>query len=274
MGREPMLMAACGKKGVGKSYQHMVLMNQYVQGDYYKGLKGRKCLIMDVNDEYGNGTYYVPAISLADVPLFTVHPKVEIRRIRPFHPNGARMTLDEWAQALFYVLTRFQNGLLLIEDINKFIYDHMPGDLIGAICTNRHIGLDIILSYQSLGRINTKIWGNLNQLRFHKNNESVERHAQKFPDKFEFMRIAEIMVNNEYARGNVRYFVYVDMDESKIRGNISNDLIEESLNQYINENYKQILKPFLVQKEGTKKKYNEESAIKEIKSRMIKSYFS
>ena len=37
-----MLMAACGKKGVGKSYQHMILMNQYVQGDYYKGLKGRK----------------------------------------------------------------------------------------------------------------------------------------------------------------------------------------------------------------------------------------
>ena len=33
-----MLMAACGKKGVGKSYQHMILMNQYVQGDYYNGV--------------------------------------------------------------------------------------------------------------------------------------------------------------------------------------------------------------------------------------------
>ena len=47
---------------------------------------------------------------------------------------------------------------------------------------------------------------------------------------------------------------------------ISNDLIEESLHQYINENYKQILKPYLVQKDGTKKKYTEETAIKEIKS--------
>ena len=109
MAREPMLMAACGKKGVGKSYQHMILMNQYVQGDYYRGVKGRKCLIMDVNDEYGYGTYGVQSISLGDVPLFTVHPKIEIRRIRPFHPNGARMTLDEWAQALFYVLNIFQN---------------------------------------------------------------------------------------------------------------------------------------------------------------------
>lgn len=273
MGREPMLMAACGKKGVGKSYQHMILMNQYVQGDYYNGVKGRKCLIMDVNDEYGHGTYGVPAMSLKDVPLFTVHPRVEIRRIRPFHPNGARMTLDEWAQALFYVLNRYQNGLLLIEDINKFIGDHLPNDLIGAIATNRHVGLDIILSYQSLGRINTKIWGNLNQLRFHKNNESVERHAQKFPDKFEFMRIAEIMVNNEYYRGNNRFYVYVDMDESKIRGNISDDLIQEALTQYINENHSVLMKPYLVQKQGNKKKYTSETAISEIKQRLINAYF-
>jgi hypothetical protein len=184
------------------------------------------------------------------------------------------MTLDEWAQALFYVLNRFQNGLLLIEDINKFIGDHLPNDLIGAICTNRHVGLDIILSYQSLGRINTKIWGNLNQLRFHKNNESVERHVMKFPDKFEFMRIAELMVNLEYARGNNRFFIYVDMDESKIRGNISNDLVEEALNQYINENYNQLLKPYLVQKDGAKKKYDNDTAIKEIKTRLIQAYIN
>ena len=76
MAREPMLMAACGKKGVGKSYQNMILMNQYVQGDYYNGVRGRKCLIMDVNDEYGNGTYYVQSISLKDVSLFSVHPNI------------------------------------------------------------------------------------------------------------------------------------------------------------------------------------------------------
>ena len=104
MSREPMLMAACGKKGVGKSYQHMILMNQYVQGDYYNGVKGRKCLIMDVNDEYGYGTYNVQALSLKDVPLFTVHPHIEIRRIRPFHPDGKKMRLDDLASTLNLVL--------------------------------------------------------------------------------------------------------------------------------------------------------------------------
>jgi hypothetical protein len=274
MAREPLLMACCGKKGVGKSYQHVILMNQYVQGDYYKGVRGRKCLIMDVNDEYGYGTYNYKAISLRDIALFTVHPSIEIRRVRPFHPNGKRMTLDEWANALFYVLQTFKNGLLLIEDINKFIGDHLPNDLIGAICTNRHAGLDILLSYQSLGRINTKIWGNLNLLRFHKNVESVERHIMKFPDKFEYMRIAEIMVNHKYGEGDKRFYVYVDMDEAKIRGNIDKELINFAVDEYISQNYQKLLKPYIVQKDATnKKKYTDSSARELIKKNIINSYF-
>ena len=87
------------------------------------------------------------------------------------------------------------------------------------------------------------------------------------------MRIAEIMVNTEYAKGNSRFFVYVDMDESKIRGNISDDLREEALNQYINENYNSLLKPYLVQRQGNKKKFTAETAIKEIKNRLIQAYF-
>lgn len=271
MAREPLLMAACGKKGVGKSYQHMLLMNGYVMGDPYKGVRGRKCLVMDVNDEYG--VYGVPALSLNDVPLYTVHPQIEIRRIRPFHPDGRRMTLDEWANALFYVLNRFQNGLLLIEDINKFIGDHLPHDLVGAIATNRHIGLDIILSYQSLGRINTKIWGNMNLMRFHKNVESVERHKNKFPDKYEMMRIAEIIVNNEYHKGNNRFFLYVDMDEEKIRGELNDDQIMSGIEQYVNEKHNELLRSYLVQRENGKKKHNAETAKTEVMNRLKAQYF-
>jgi hypothetical protein len=271
MGREPLLMAAVGKKGVGKTWAHMITINKYVEGDPYHGIKGRKALVMDVNDEYG--VFGIRALSLNDVGLFTVHPHVEVRRIRPFHPNGTRMTLDEWAQALFYVLSTFKNGLLVIEDPSKFIGDHMPSDLVGAIATNRHVGLDIILSYQSIGRIVTKLWGNLNQLRFHKNVESVERHKNKFPDKFEYMRIAEIMVNNQYDSGNKRFYCYVDMDESNIRGNYSQEMIEDAVEQYISENFRALTNPYLVLKdEKNKKKYNDNTARAEVKRRLLAQY--
>ena len=268
--REPLLMAAAGKKGVGKSFQHMVLMNQYVTGDPMRGIVGRKCLIMDVNDEYG--TFGVVPISLSDVALYAVHPSVEIRRIRPFYPDGRRMTLDEWANALYYVLQRFRNGLLLIEDLNRFITDHMPQDFIGAIATNRHVGLDILLSYQSIGRINTKVWGNMNVLRFHKNTESVKKHEKKFPDKFEYMRIAEIMITKEYDKGNIRFFLYIDMDAEKIRGDFSKEMMEDAIKQYVYENHSALVKPYLVQKEGGKKKYTEEQAVKEIQEKLYKQY--
>ena len=270
MPREPLLMCAIGKKGVGKTYAHMLLMNGYVMGDPYVGVKGRKCLIMDVNDEYS--VFGVPAISLSDVALYTVHPSIEIRRVRPFHPDGRRMTLDEWANALFYVLNRFQNGLLLIEDPSKFIGDHLPSDLVGAIATNRHVGLDIILSYQSIGRINTKVWGNMNLLRFHKNVESVERHKNKFPDKYEMMTIAENLVNTKYLGGNMRYYVYVDMDEMKIRGEQDQDSIDSAIIQYLYEN-QSVLKPYLAQREKGKKKYTEETALEEAKNRIKAQYF-
>lgn len=271
MSREPLLMCAIGKKGVGKSYQHMLLMNGYVAGDPYAGIKGRKVLIMDINDEYG--VYNVPSLSLNDVAVFTVHPYIEMRRIRPFHPDGRRMTLDEWATALFYVLNRYQNGMLLIEDPSKFIGDHLPHDLVGAIATNRHIGLDILLSFQSIGRINTKVWGNMNLLRFHRNVESVERHKNKFPDKYEILRIAEIMVNNEYHRGNQRFFVYVDLEDLKINGDITDDLINEAIEQYVNEKHSDLVKPLLLQKESGKKRYTADSAFQAVKQRLREYYF-
>jgi hypothetical protein len=270
--RDPLLLAAAGKKGVGKSYAHMMLMNGYVMGDAYNGIKGRKCLIMDINDEYG--VYGVPDISLNDVAFFSVHPQIEIRRIRPFFPDGRRLTLDEWANCLFYVLNRFQNGLLLIEDLNKFITDHLPQDLIGAIATNRHVGLDIILSFQSIGRINTKIWGNMNVLRFHKNIESVEKHKNKFPDKYEILSIAEGMVNDEYNNnGNTRFYVYVDLDEMKIRGELSDEMIDKALTEYIYKNLNELTKPLISQVEKGKKKFTKESAVLEVKTRLTKTYF-
>jgi hypothetical protein len=264
--REPKLLVAVGKKGVGKSFTTEKMIQQYAVGNPAKGVVGRRVLIIDVNDEYSN----IKAIRIQDVAIFSVHPIIEIRRIRPFLDNGKKMTLDDIAQALFVVLETFRNGLLLVEDINKYIADTMPNDLVGAICTNRHIGVDIILHYQSIGRITSKVWQNVNIIRIHKFTDNMKKHKHKFEDKFEYLSIAETMINQAYEKGDKHFFVYADVDIDKIYGGFSDEEFENAVMTFIQNNYNNIITPMLnARDENGKKIHTAQSAISEYKKRLM-----
>lgn len=266
MGREPKLMVAAGKKGVGKSYTTEKMIQQYVRGNPAKGVPPRRVLILDVNDEY---TSY-KAIRIEDVMLFSAHPIIEARRIRPFLDNGKKMTLDDVAQTLFVCLETFRNGLLLIEDVNKYISDTMPNDLVGAICTNRHIGVDIILHYQSIGRITSKVWQNVNLIRLHKITDTVKKHKHKFEDKYEYLSIAETMINQMHEAGHKHFFVYADVDDEKIYGNFSKVDMERAVDEFLEANQKLLINPLLDARTlDGKKKYTQESAITHVKQKLM-----
>jgi hypothetical protein len=266
MGREPKLIAVVGKKGVGKTYTTNKMMRDYVKGNPAKGVHGRRVLILDVNDEYTD----FKAIALQDVQMFSVHPRIEVRRVRPFHANGKKMTLDDLGDALFFILENYRNGMLLIEDVNKYISDTMPNDLVGAICTNRHIGLDIVLHYQSIGRITTKVWQNLNILRFHKCTDTVEKHRKKFDDKFEYLYLAQSMINyNYYKLDNKRYFLYIDIDDEKIKGNYTDKLFDIAVDEFINKNYNDTISPLLRSRDSSgKRNHTSQSATDVVKGRL------
>jgi hypothetical protein len=264
--REPKLLVAVGKKAVGKSYTTEKMMQNYVTGNPAKGVPPRRVLIIDVNDEYSN----VKAIKIEDVGIFSVHPIIEMRRIRPFSDNGTKMSLDDIAQTLFQVLQTFKNGLLLVEDINKYISDTMPNDLVGAICTNRHIGVDIILHYQSIGRITSKVWQNVNIIRLHKFTDTVKRHKHKFEDKIEYLSIAELIINTKYESGDKHFFLYVDIDDEKVYGAFTKQDFDTAANQYIQNNYANLISPILkARDERGRKVHTPQSAMAEIKKRLV-----
>ena len=267
--REPKLGVAVGRKGCGKTYTTNKMIKQYVMGNPAKGVAPRRALILDVNDEFED----IKALKLADVIKFSVHPKIEARRIRPFHDNGIRMTISEIQETLFRILNDYRGGLLLIEDINRYISDYLPNDLVGAICTNRHTDTDIILHFQSVGRVSPKIWQNLSWIRFHKNTDSVDKHRNKFEDKYEMLKLVENYVNNEYHNGNQRYFCYVDIEDEKILG-VDRKKFDTIVEQYISENYTKLISPMLKARDIGKgaKKHTTESAVKFQKDRIIKYY--
>lgn len=268
--REPKLGVAVGRKGVGKTYQTNIMIQQYVTGNPATGVEPRRALILDVNDEFED----IKALRVSDVRRFSAHPTIEARRIRPYNDNGIRMTLREVQTVLFKILNEYRGGLLLIEDINRYVSDSLPNDLIGAICTNRHTDTDIIMHFQSIGRISPKIWQNINWLRFHKNTDSVDRHKNKFEDKYEYLKIAEILVEQKYLAGDKRFFVYVDIDDEKLVGNITTESVHKAVDEYIERYYKQIITPLVNQENlsGEGKKFTPQSAVAHVKQRIFSNH--
>lgn len=276
MAREPILMAVCGKKGVGKSFKTMEYLRQYVKGDPDNGSPGRKVLIFDVNNEYSDKAKFpdIRAISLKDIIKFSQRPIPEIRRVAPFFDDGRTMTLEDMSVVLQWLVSNFKNGLLLIEDINKYVSDAMPGDLIGAICTNRHSGVDIILHYQSIGRLSPKVWQNINVIRMHKNTDTVERHKNKFPDKFECMTIAEKIISHQYHNVDGRFYLYVDFDNEKIHCDVDPEVIENAICEYVGENYNKLISPMLEMRDRNgEKKFKPETVVRDKESMLLKQYF-
>ncbi len=265
--REAQLGVAVGKKGIGKTYTTLKMIESYVNGT--PTIKPRRALILDVNDEFEE----VKAINVEHVKLFSHHPKVEIRRIRPYNKNGQKMSLNEIADTLFHILENFKGGLLLVEDINRYVSDSLPNDLIGALCTNRHSDCDIILHFQSIGRITPKIWQNINWVRFHKNTDSVDKHQKKFDDRYEALKIVEILVNKQYSNDNPRFYVTYNCDDEKIYGNYTKAQILDAIEEYISLHYNKKVKPLLNMRDHKGKlKYTPESAHKSIKDTLIKFY--
>jgi hypothetical protein len=265
--REALLGVAVGKKGIGKTYTTLQIISSYIKGS--GSVKPRKALILDVNDEFRS----VKAIKPSDVALFTHHPKIECRRIRPYNDDGSKMTLNDIADTLWALLKDYKGGLLLIEDINKFTGDYLKNDLVGALCTNRHTQLDIIMHFQSIGRVGTKIWQNINWLRFHKNTDSVDRHKKKFEDKYEMFKICEVLVNKQYFAGNKYFYLTIDCDSEKIRGTFSDKMMSEAIDEYLAINHTKKIKPYLNQRNNKGKKiYNSTTATKQVKTQLKKMY--
>lgn len=269
--REPQLGIAVGKRGIGKTHTTLEIINQYVMG-FNANSKPRRVLILDANDEYSN----IKALKITDIPFFSRHPKIEVRRIRPFLPNGKKMGLNDIAECLFYILENYQGGLLLIEDINKYLTSHLPKDLIGAICTNRHNDMDIIMHYQALGKVPTTVWENANWVRFHKNNQSVDRHEKKYEDMYEMFKITECIVDFQFNNGNKRFYVYCDIDNMKIKGRITEAMAQKGVEDYITEQYRRVVSSELnrIGMDGQKVYKDSREASMKIQNKLLKDYFA
>ena len=278
--REAIQYIAIGKKGIGKTYLTKKILEQYVKGNPSLGIPPRKVLVLDVNNEF---PYKLIACDKQNILAFMVQRQFEIRRVGVYKNEtqdgklvSVKKSLTDIKNDLALILDTFKSGLLLIEDISKYVGDTIDADLYGSLCTNRHVDCDVILHYQSIGKVgNPKIAATMNQLRFHYVNDSVLRHKGKFEERTTILRIAQLIVNDKYRSGDIRFYCYVDFDENKIKGNFDRANFAEAIAQYISEDESNTIRPILRQRDRStgKLKYNYAEAFAICESQFISDYY-
>jgi len=229
--REPQLIVVTGRKGVGKTYTSTRIIDNYVKDNPATGKKGRRVLIYDVNNEYST----VKTINPRDIIRYTLHPHIDIRRIRPVNDDGTPLGIDEMNVLLFKILSEFKGGLLLLEDINRYLIDTRTAEIIGAIATNRQRDLDIICHLQSLSAMTTRMWQNCSVVRFHFQMDDIYRYKGRIPN-YEMFKIAQFLVNHKYHNVDKRFFCYVDQEENAIKGNFTEVDFKLATEDYLNDN--------------------------------------
>ena len=275
MGREPKLVVATGRKGVGKTFTTVKYIRNYVVPNPSSGWPSRRVLIFDTNGEFNDPVKYpdIRALALKDVAKYSAHPKIEIRRVAPFFKTGEEMPPATKIQVVLYILQNYRNGLLLLEDINNYLSDNMPRDVVGTILSQRHKGLDVMLHYQSIGRIQAKIWPHINILRMHKTQDSVMRHEEKFPDKYEILQISENIVNAKYTEGDRHFYLHVDFDSEKINGDFTKEEFEKAVEEYISLHYNRLVAPIMNRRDRSGNRVTSPEVVYDgIKEKLTKQY--
>jgi hypothetical protein len=215
--REPLLMCVTGRKGVGKTFTTTKMLYDYVKPNPKTGKKGRKVLIYDVNMEYTQ----FKTIGVKDIKRFAQSERPQVRRILPVDEHGQVLKIDEMVDTLNLILQDFRGGLLLLEDINRYMLQAKTQDIIGVITTCRHRDLDIICHYQSLSALDPRMWQNSNFVRFHSQMDDIERYKQRIPN-FQMFKIAQYLVELQYyKKKNPRFFCFVSNDNNYITGSFS-----------------------------------------------------
>jgi hypothetical protein len=226
--REPTFEVAIGFRGVGKTFT----LNQIVD-DYIKDLQ-RPVLVFDVNNEYRNDNK-LPGYKAIDFDVTEPNEykrSEQIRnitapgkyRILPFKKNRQPMTQNEMLLTASTIVTYYRNGMMVLEDLNKYTSSYFKQEFVGMFVGLRHLGVDLVAHFQSMGALPPKIWRAIEYLRWHKCAEPISQY-KKHVTNLELFLIAEAIVNYKY-RSNHYFFLWVDVLQNKIKGITPEDINE------------------------------------------------
>ena len=146
-------------------------------------------------------------------------------------------------------LLSFRDGLVVVDDLDHYMAGAKGQSMISALVSVRHMGVDLLLTHQSISKITTTEWEASTWLRLHHQVDNVSRYKNRIPN-YQLNRIALLIINEQYnlaakqlaneqispteAKRRKSYFVYVDTRNLKIMGCSRQAFIKAAL-KYIDQ---------------------------------------
>jgi hypothetical protein len=263
--REPTMEVAIGFRGVGKTFTFDQFSDEYVK------LQRRPILVFDINNEFveGNKLFGYKAIDYDTSEKSEFKRSEQIRNIKmprkyriiPYKKNGQPMTTGELLQTATTIVQYFRNGLVLLEDVNKYTNSHFKQEFIGTFIGLRHVGVDLVLHFQSLHAIPPKVWDGMQHLRWHKCAEKIIKY-KGHATNYEMFAIAEAVVDYKF-RTDQRFFLYLDALNNKIQA--SPEDFKKGCEVYLSQNPRALkeLMTHIDLQSGAKKYKSQSEAVNE-----------
>jgi hypothetical protein len=239
--RQPFVMLICGETGVGKTHQNKKEIENYLRCDPITKRQGRKCLIFDVNDDDYECYITVDPEHIRDLK------NIAARRIRPITRYGETMSIEDKRDMVERMVKQFTDGLLVLEDLDKYMTGAKGQTIVGLLTTNRHSGLDIMISHQSIAKITTTEFQNCTWIRLHKQVDDLSRYRNRIPNYF-IVHIASLIVEEQYLLRNIRFFVYIDMRKLIIKG-CSSEAFIRACKKYIDTEENSLIKRMMLERD-------------------------
>lgn len=242
--RECSMTIAFGSQGAGKSYYNMYLIRDYCTDNLLTKVMGRKTLILDSNGEFaksqwvknGINDFESKTIAVKDIAAFA-NPKspIECRRV-----DMKNLLIDEKLEVLVYAINNFTVGMMLVEDINSYVLDlTFLKAIIGRMVSLRHRGLDVILSFQGLRACNPVVYRNSKWVRYHHQLDNAYTVTNKVTN-VQLYKLAQIIVDNRYENGDIRFKVFLNQLGNKIEGTFTRTEFELACRQLLNIEKKEL----------------------------------
>src|SRR6185503_1615399 len=135
MERPRIVTVVCGMQEIGKTHESLKDIDNYVKDNPNTGKVGEKVLVVDFSLDASYARF--KPVNHKYIRNLT-EPRV--RRIVPFDDMGQKYGIDQMRKTAEYVVFNFRRGLLVMDDIDKYMAGKKGQSLIGAMTTVRHDG--------------------------------------------------------------------------------------------------------------------------------------